>query len=111
MFGILVGFLLSLNDILSFSLSKKYYLNQVHIGLGLILPMLMYSCQIPLFALGLRVSSMTVLNITWNLFSNILVTLMGIFYFQEKINGLKKVAILLAFSSLFLFSLDSYVNK
>jgi hypothetical protein len=110
MLGILIGFLLSLNDILSFSLSKKYYLKQLNTGLGLVLPMLMYSCQIPLFALGLRATSMTVLNITWNLFSNIIVTLMGVFYFKEQINGLKTVAIIMAFSSLFLFSLDSYVN-
>jgi hypothetical protein len=109
MFGIFVGFILALNDIFAFGLTKQLYLKNLG-GIGLVLPILLYSGQIPLFYLGLKTTSMTVLNITWNLFSNILVTLMGVFYFQEKINGMKYVAIVMAFSSLLLFSLDSYIH-
>lgn len=111
MYGTLVGLILSLNDILSFALTKKYYLKEVGIALGLYLPMILYSLQIPLFYYGLRTTTMTVLNITWNLFSNILVTLMGIFYFKEKFNGLKLLAILMGISSIMLFSLDTYINQ
>ena len=110
MFGALVGFILSLNDIISFALTKKYYLKELTVYVGVYLPMILYSLQIPLFYYGLRTTSMTVLNITWNLFSNILVTLMGIFYFKENINGLKTVAIIMGISSIVLFTLDSYVN-
>jgi hypothetical protein len=109
--GIIIGFFLALNDLLSFYLTKNYYLKNLTFGLGGILPMFLYSFQIPLFYYGLKTTSMTVLNITWNLFSNILVTLMGIFYFQEEITGLKKVAIVLALSSIILFSVDSYYIK
>ena len=111
MYGTLVGLILSLNDILSFALTKKYYLKEVGIALGLYLPMILYSLQIPLFYYGLRTTTMTVLNITWNLFSNILVTLMGIFYFKEKFNGLKLLAIVMGISSIMLFSLDTYINQ
>ena len=38
---------------------------------------------------GLGKTSMSVLNITWNLISNVLVTLIGIYYFGERINNLK----------------------
>jgi len=110
MFGALAGFILSLNDIISFALAKKYYLKELTVYVGLYLPMILYSLQISLFYYGLRTTSMTVLNITWNLFSNILVTLMGIFYFKEKVNGLKTVAIIMGISSIVIFSLDSYVN-
>ena len=111
MYGTLVGLILSLNDILSFALTKKYYLKEVGIALGLYLPMILYSLQFPLFYYGLRTTTMTVLNITWNLFSNILVTLMGIFYFKEKFNGLKLLEILMGISSIMLFSLDTYINQ
>jgi multidrug transporter EmrE-like cation transporter len=108
MLGILVGFILSLNDILSFELTKSYYLKKEKIWL--MLPMLLYSLQIPLLYYGLQTTSITVLNITWNLFSNILISLMGIFYFKEKINRLKIAAILLGISSLFLFSFETYLH-
>jgi multidrug transporter EmrE-like cation transporter len=110
MFGFLIGFIMALNDILSFGLTKQFYLKKIVNKLGLILPMLLYSFQIPLFYVGLQTMNMTVLNIIWNLFSNILVTLVGIFYFHEKINGLKYVAIAFALSSLILFGLDTYIN-
>ena len=35
---------------------------------------------------------MSVLNISWNLISNVLVTILGIYYFGEKINDLKLLA-------------------
>ena len=111
MISILIGLLLSLNDIISFGLVKKYSLKQLGYTVGLLLPMILYSFQIPLFNYGLKTTSMIILNIYWNLLSNILVTLLGIFYFKEKINGLRTAALLLAFSSLILFTLDSYVNK
>ena len=109
MIGPLTGFILSLNDIISFALIKKYYLKELPIYVGLYLPMILYSLQVPLFYYGLHSTSMTVLNITWNLFSNILVTLMGIFLFKEKLNGLKTVAIIMGISSIMLLSLDSYL--
>lgn len=110
MYGSLVGIILSLNDIISFALTKKYYLKEIGIAFGIYLPMLLYSLQIPLFYYGLRTTTMTVLNITWNLFSNILVTAMGIFYFKEKFNSMKLLAILMGISSIVLFSLDSVLN-
>jgi multidrug transporter EmrE-like cation transporter len=110
MFGVLVGFILTLNDILCFGLVKKYDLKQIGFYTGLILPMILYTAQIPLFYYGLQTTSMTILNITWNLISNILVTLVGVFYFKERITGLKTLALWLAVSSLFLFVLDTYLN-
>jgi hypothetical protein len=109
--NILIALILACNDIISFGLVKTYYLKQVSYTVGLLLPTILYSFQIPLFYYGLKTTSMTILNITWNLLSNILITLMGIFYFKEKINGLKTGATLLAFSSLILFYLDSYISK
>lgn len=109
MLELIISFILSLNDTLSLSLVKSYYLKKYSVYIGLLLPMFMYSLQIPLFYYGLQNTSMTILNITWNLISNILVTLVGIFYFHEEINGLKTAALWLAITSLILFALDSYI--
>jgi multidrug transporter EmrE-like cation transporter len=111
MYGTLVGFILSLNDIISYGLTKKYYLKEIGITYGLYLPMILYSLQIPLFYYGLQTTTMAILNITWNLFSNIFVTLVGVFYFKEKFNGLNVLAILMGISSIVLFTLDSVMNK
>lgn len=102
--------ILSLNDIASFGLVKTYALRQVSVVPGLILPMLLYSLQMPLFFQGLRYTTMAILNISWNLVSNIVVTLVGIFYFREKITHLRSAAILLALSSLALFSFDAHIE-
>jgi len=64
----------------------------------------------PLFYYGLHNTSMTILNITWNLWSNILVTMMGMYYFKEKLTGLATAAIFMGLSSIVLFTLDSSLN-
>ena len=109
MWWLVYTILLTLNDILSFGLVKSYALHRFAIGIGMIVPMVLYSLQMPLFYLGLQHTSMAILNISWNLASNILVTLVGIFYFREQITHMKTAAILLALSSLGLFALDTYV--
>lgn len=54
---------------------------------------------------------MTFSNLGWDLMSDILVTLVGIFYFKEKITGLKGIALLLALIAIILFGIDGYHNK
>ena len=47
---------------------------------------------------------MVVTNLTWNLASNILVTIAGVFFFGESIKGLKWLAIALSLFSLGIFA-------
>jgi drug/metabolite transporter (DMT)-like permease len=101
----LIGFLLTINDLLSFGICKYFYLNKLSYYY-LIIPSIMYAFQIPLFYFGITYSSMAVLNIVWNLMSIILVTCLGLFYFNEKISNIKTIALVLGLFSLLLFSLD-----
>ena len=101
----LIGFLLTINDLLSFGICKYIYLNKLN-NYFLFIPSIMYSFQIPLFYYGITYSSMAVLNIVWNLMSIILVTCLGLFYFNEKISNIKTIALVLGLFSLLLFSLD-----
>jgi len=100
-----VGFILSLNDLLSFSITKWIYVKHASL-FYLIVPAFFYAFQMPLFFYGLKISTMTVLNIVWNLVSNILVTLVGVFFFKEKIGNIKMIAMLIGLFSLVLFALD-----
>ena len=72
---------------------------------------ILYGCQILIFKHGLESTSMTVLNLTWNLFSNIVITLIGLYYFKENINNLESYGILFGLVSIFLFGLSEYKNK
>ena len=101
----LVGLLLTINDLISFGLCKYIFLQNINI-IYLLIPTIMYAFQIPLFFYGINYSSMTVLNIVWNLMSIILVTCLGLFYFKEKISNVRTIALVLGLFSLFLFSLD-----
>ena len=110
--GLLVGLVLAINDVFSFGLTKSIYLQN---GIfkqkyWLIIPVILYGLQILIFYYGLGKTSMSVLNITWNLISNVLVTLIGIYYFGEKINNLKTIALGFAFVSIILFGIDGSIN-
>jgi drug/metabolite transporter (DMT)-like permease len=100
-----IGVLLTINDILSFTITKYIYIHKLLLHL-LIYPSILYCIQIPLFYFGLQYSTMITLNIIWNLFSSMLVSMIGFFYYREKLNTSKMVAILLGMISLLLFAFD-----
>ena len=110
--GLLIGLVLAINDVFSFGITKSVSLQN---GIfkqkyWLIIPVILYGLQILIFYYGLHKTSMSVLNITWNLISNVLVTLIGIYYFGEKINNLKTIALGFAFVSIILFGIDGSTN-
>ena len=108
-YGITFGILLALNDVISMTINK-------HITLGHLaenwLPFIciLYGFQMYIFNKGLSVNGMGVLNLTWNLFSNILITTIGIFYFKENITNLERYGIAFALFALFLFTIAE-LNK
>jgi len=109
---IFFGLALAINDLISFGITKDIFLKNYFKNIyWLAIPAILYSFQIGLFYLGLSHTSMSVLNLTWNLFSIISVTLLGIFYFNEEISSLKTLAVVLAILSIFIFTLDGYKKK
>jgi len=106
--GIFIGLMLAINDVISFGIAKEVFLQERLKNIyWLIIPTILYGLQIWLFYFGLKKTSMSILNITWNLISNILVTLLGIYYFGEKMNDLKTFALIFAFISITLFAIDN----
>jgi len=109
--GLWISLLLAFNDILSLGLTKEISIGKnLKSNYWLIIPMILYAFQILLFHYALTKTSMSVLNITWNLISNVLVTIFGLYYYGEKINNLKTIALGFAIVSISFFALDGYYN-
>ena len=68
--------------------------------------MLLYSIQPLIFLESLKYETMTVMNILWDITSDIIVTGMGLFYFKEKLSPMKMLGVAFAFISIVLLSYE-----
>jgi len=107
--ALFIGLVLAIVDIISMGITKKTVLGQLNNN-WLIVAVVLYGCQMLIFYYGLTTSSMTTLNLTWNLFSNIVITIIGIWYFNENITSLEQYGILFGLFSLFLFSISEFTK-
>ena len=72
----------------------------------MVLPTLIYAIQPWIFLSSLRFESLIVMNLMWDLISDILVTATGFLYFKEKIGPYKTLGVILSFVSIILMSLQ-----
>ncbi len=85
----------------------------------MIFPMLAYAIDPIIFYFAIKAEGMAMMNLVWNLVSNVVVTLIGVFLFKEFISPTKMVGIALSFVALFFMSYDGdlladitdYLNK
>jgi|LauGreDrversion4_2_1035121.scaffolds.fasta_scaffold72738_3 multidrug transporter EmrE-like cation transporter len=85
---------------------KKYSTGDMNYGIAVPLGMLIYSLQPLIFLQSLKFESMTVMNMMWDVMSDIYVTLIGLFYFKERISRIKMIGLSFAFVAVFLLSFD-----
>jgi len=104
---IILGLSLAIIDIVSMGITKNVVLGILTQN-WLAIAFILYGSQMLIFKHGLEGTSMTTLNLIWNLFSNIVITLLGLYYFKEKISHLEIYGILFAFIAIFLFGLNEY---
>ena len=91
-------------DVVMMSLAKFAVKGKVPYNTALTVATLVYSLEPFLFFTSLKYESLTSMNLIWDLTSDVVVTLVGLFYFGEKLSTLKKVAVGSAFISLALFA-------
>jgi multidrug transporter EmrE-like cation transporter len=70
--------------------------------------MIVYSLQPYIFLQSLRYETMTVMNILWDLISDVFVTVSGLLYFKEKLTPIKRLGLGFAFVAIVLFAYDDW---
>lgn len=70
------------------------------------LAMLVYSFQPMVFLQSLKYETMTIMNILWDLISDLSVTAVGLFYFREKLTHMKLSGLAFAFVAIILLSYE-----
>lgn len=98
--------LMAFIDVLVFGWMKEYSLGNIT-WRGLIpIMMCVYSLEPYFFLQSLQYESMTVMNIMWDAISDVMVTIMGLFYFKEKLSTLKWAGLTFAFIGIVLMSYE-----
>jgi multidrug transporter EmrE-like cation transporter len=85
-------------DILAFPFVKL-----VHLGwnpLWMIVPTLIYALDPYILLQSLQFENLSIMNLLWNLLSNIFITVIGVLVFKEKISKFKTIGILLGLISI-----------
>ena len=101
---IFFGIVMALIDINMMGTLKFVDQGKLAYAIGLPIAILLYAFQPYVFLKAMSHSNMLTTNLIWNLASNIMVTLLGVFFFKEKIKGLKWLAIGLSLFSLGIFA-------
>jgi multidrug transporter EmrE-like cation transporter len=101
---IFFGIVMALIDINMMGTLKFVDQGKLAYAVGLPIAILLYAFQPYVFLKAMSHSNMLTTNLIWNLASNIMVTLLGVFFFKEKIKGLKWLAICLSLFSLGIFA-------
>ena len=90
-------------------------LKAIHLGwmnkAFIFLPTLLYSMQPWVFLASLKFEGLTVMNLMWDVLSDIFVTLTGIFYFKEKVSSIKLIGVFLAILSVVLLNCEDMCKK
>ena len=101
---IFFGVVMASFDIVMMSVAKMVSLKQISYNIGLPIAAVIYSIQPYFFMKALNYENMVVTNLVWNLVSDIIVTLQGVFIFGESIAGLRWIAICMSIVSLTIFA-------
>ena len=72
----------------------------------MLIPFVLYAASPFLFLKGLATESLTILNLVWDLSSDVIITLIGLLVFRETIPPLKMLGVCLSFVALFLMTYE-----
>jgi multidrug transporter EmrE-like cation transporter len=98
------GGAMALIDSFILSALKAYNLGWLQWRGILIISMLIYSFQPLIFLESLNHNSLTVMNLLWDVMSDVAVTAIGLFYFSEKLTKFKRLGVFFSFISIILLT-------
>jgi multidrug transporter EmrE-like cation transporter len=99
------GLFFGIADVIALSITKS-----VSLGLNslwMILPIAVYAINPLIFLRALNKESLTVMNLVWDLTSDLLITFIGLFVFAETISPMKLLGVLFGMVGLFLMTYES----
>lgn len=99
--------LMAFIDTTVLALFKGYSLGNITWNAVIPFGMLLYSLHPYIFLHSLRYESMTVMNLLFDVISDVTVTMVGLLYFRETLSNMKKVGLLLAFIGIVLLSYET----
>ena len=70
----------------------------------LTIPTILYAIQPHVFLAAMKYENMTVMNLLWDVISDVLVTSMGLYYFKETLSPIKMIGVGFAFISIVLLT-------
>ena len=101
---LLTAFYLAFSDVFNLGLLKMLRTGAVKNFAWIGVPIFLYSLQPLIFYFGLGHTSMTVLNLLWDVMSDVLVTAAGLFFFKEHLSLRKYIGVLFSFIAIILLS-------
>jgi len=104
------GFVMSVMDVVMMSTAKLVHSGRLSPSIGLPISTLVYAMQPYMFYRALDFEDMIIVNLIWNLTSDTLVTLIGVFYFHEEIVGTRWLAMLASLVAIALFAYTDPTN-
>ena len=100
------GLVMATIDVFMLSIIKKAHLGPLKWMKWMIVPTVVYALQPWIFLESLQYESLIVMNLMWDLLSDILVSLTGFFYFGERLGPYKTIGVVLSFLSIILMSIQ-----
>jgi multidrug transporter EmrE-like cation transporter len=101
---IFLGTLMAVVDLIMMGSVKMIHQGTFSATIGLPLAVGVYALEPLIFLKAMNYEGMAVMNLIWNLVSDIIVTLQGVLIFGESIKGIRWVAICMALVSLTIFA-------
>jgi multidrug transporter EmrE-like cation transporter len=72
----------------------------------IVIPMIIYGASPLLFLKALEKETLTIMNLVWDMTSDLVVTIIGLFFFAETLPPTKLLGVALSFVALFLMSYE-----
>lgn len=103
---IILASVMAIVDAIILSGIKEYSTGQLVWRSFMPLAMVVYSLQPVIFLKSMQYETMTVMNLLWDVLSDLFVTALGLFYFKEKLSIIKQIGLCFAFVAIVLLSYD-----
>ena len=104
MLPIIFGTVMAILDLVMMGSVKMIHNGTLSAGIGIPISVGIYALEPLLFLKAMNYEGMAVMNLIWNLMSDVLVTLQALLIFGETIKGIRWVAVGMAVVSLSIFA-------